>query len=143
MSKYKFSVVALVAAGLGLIACGSSGGDDAGGTGGTISGRDTGATGGSGGGTSYDAGLDVTLAQPDTAIDAVAAEDRPSQPTEAGTALDGPPVSTSACFDCTGLTVDQCHDKIINVKGCALDPSIVTQDPGPDPAVPFPTCSAI
>jgi hypothetical protein len=43
--------------------------------------------------------------------------------------------------DCTGLTAAQCHDRILN-PGCLPD-GVLPQDPGPDPTVPYPNCSAI
>jgi hypothetical protein len=44
-------------------------------------------------------------------------------------------------IDCTGLTPAQCHDRIIN-PAC-LPEGVLPQDLGPDPAVPYPNCSAI
>jgi hypothetical protein len=44
-------------------------------------------------------------------------------------------------IDCTGFTPAQCHDRILN-PSCFPD-SVLPQDPGPDPTIPYPACSAI
>ncbi|HEX7505863.1 MAG TPA: hypothetical protein VF550_03765, partial [Polyangia bacterium] len=40
---------------------------------------------------------------------------------------------------CSGLTPAACHAAIINP---VTDPSVSALDPGPNPAVPYPTCAA-
>lgn len=140
MNTLKVSVLALAITGAGLFACGSdSGNHDGGGAGGTVI-PGMGGAGGAGGAAPYDSGMDQSMSQPDIAVDLVTAMD--GQP-DTAPAPDGGTSPTSPCFDCTGLTADQCHAKLITWTGCALDPSIVTQDPGPDPTVPYPTCSAM
>ena len=54
-------------------------------------------------------------------------------------AVDGGTCNTT--IDCTGLTSAQCHDRILNPP--CLPDSVLPQDPGPDPTVPYPACSAI
>src|SRR5450631_3589439 len=47
----------------------------------------------------------------------------------------------NAPIDCTGLSPAQCHDRILNPL--CLPDGVVPQEPGPDPTVPYPACSAI
>jgi hypothetical protein len=49
--------------------------------------------------------------------------------------------SDSPFVDCAGLTAAQCHDIIINPP--TLPDSVLPQDPEPNPANGYPTCSAI
>jgi hypothetical protein len=65
--------------------------------------------------------------------------------------LDGPGVDRGPAIDtaggevgtvaniCTGLTAAQCQDTIINGT---TDPNVSALDPGANPTVPYPTCSA-
>ncbi len=77
---------------------------------------DTGGMGGSGG---TDSGV------PDVAM--------PMDDSSSGEA--GPSVG---CGDCTGLTPEQCQACIIN----QIPDGVLIQDPGPNPAILFPECTA-
>ena len=146
MRIFKLSILALLLGGAGLVACGSNGGNHDSaviplpGTGGAV-GLDAGGMGGAGGTQPYDAPI---------ALDAADAPVQPQfdlLPSEGGVSKSfdsaGGEVGPNPCFDCTGLTPQQCHDQLIGSTTCPLDPSIVTPDPGPDPVVPYPTCAAI
>jgi len=137
MKLFKISTLALAMALSGWVACSSDNGgskNDAQqipGTGGNTAPDGPMGTGGSGG--SLDAAvLDSAVA--DVPI-----------PSDVPIGLDsGPGIDTTLPVDggtnlCTGLTADQCHASIINY---ATDPSVSALDPGPNPAVPYPTCAA-
>jgi len=120
-----YSSLLLILLAAPFLGCGSSTNNSdaahggAGGSGGTLSDDaatgGVGATGGSGGSMPMDSGL---------------------PPTEG---IDGG--TCNAPIDCTGLSPAQCHDRIIN-PSCLPD-GVLPQDPGPDPTVPYPACSAI
>ena len=120
MKIFKISMFSLALAGFGVFGCGSSGTSPPDsvlpGNGGSIT-RDTGGLGGSGG-TDSSSGPDIPV-QLDV-----------PQPDEAGTAV--------GCGDCTGLTPQQCQDCIIN----QTPNGVFIQDPGPNPAILFPECTA-
>jgi hypothetical protein len=127
MKFLKISTLALALALTGWIACGSDTTDSKQdtaviGTGGTI-----GPVGGSGGSTgTLDAGGVIDTATADAPFQA------------ADTA---PPVDVSdtgpTVDPCAGLTAAQCHDSIINAATTSA-----ALDPGLNPAVPYPSCSA-
>ena len=153
MKLLKISTIALAMGLTGWVACGDSGSNkpDAPplvlpGTGGSAIPLDTASgSGGAGGSTGT----------PDAALDT--GRDIAFGPDASDTSLppvvDGGQVLDAASFDtspvdgvllppniCTGLTPAQCHDAIINA---ATDPSVSALDPGANPPVPFPNCSAL
>jgi hypothetical protein len=144
MKLFKISTLALALALTGWIACGSDSSSDnktdtavISGSGGTVNPDAPMGTGGSGG--SKDAGIS------DTAPDAPLFFDVPitvdgTKPSDTGAGIETPSVSVDGGINlCTGLTPTECHLAIINA---ATDPSVSALDPGPNPAVPYPTCSA-
>jgi len=151
MKLFKISTIALAMGLTGWVACGDSGNNkpDAPplvipGTGGSIS-PDTasgsGGTGGTGGATGtldsgvpYDTGRDVPIVT--DASDASIVEAGPIDGGVTPPPLDGGPPPDK----CAGLTPAQCHDAIINA---ATDPSVSALDPGANPTVPYPNCSAL
>lgn len=159
MKLFKISTIALATALTGWVACGndSGGKTDAipsiSSTGGTVAIDGPSGTGGAGGATTNLDAAATPDAPPDVpiAVDAPDALDVPIG-IDAPIALDGPGVDRGPTIDtaggevaavvdpCAGLTAAQCHDSIING---ATDPSVSALDPGANPAVPYPNCSAI
>jgi len=157
MNLFKISTVGLALVLMGWAACGSSSQSNpdvghlgSGGAGGTVSsGGATGAGGamGSGGvtavggstamggatGTVPDAGVDAPIPGPDVPADVAADADAG----DGGS--DGEVGSVTPPDICTGLTATQCHLAII---GATADPTVSALDPGPNPPVLYPTCSA-
>lgn len=158
MKLFKISTVALAMALTGWIACGN---DSGGGktdvpvltsTGGAIAMDGPSGTGGAGGATTK---LDAAV-PPDAPPDVPIGGDA-SVPVDVSIAIDtpitvdGPGVDRGPTIDtaggevpvvvdpCAGLTAAQCHDSIINH---VTNPSVSALDPGANPAVPYPTCSA-
>lgn len=140
MNTFKLLAVILVA-GLALsVACGNDGGGS-GGTGGNTIGP-----GGSGGGLGGQGGGPVVDAAPDVVgpVDVGTGPDIPLVPPDAQVMLDvtsGEAGPARPLVDCTGLTADQCHGLIINPA--VLPDGVLPQDPGADPAVPYPSCTAM
>jgi hypothetical protein len=142
MKLFKLSTLALALALTGWVACSSSSNNNPdvaniGGMGGAGGMAGMGGMGGAGGagGTVADASVpDAPISNsPDGGIDAPAA-DAPvaisdANSGEAGTVID----------ICTGLTAAQCHLAIINAP---VDSTVSALDPGADPPVLYPACSA-
>ena len=84
-------------------------------------------------GTVPDAGVDAPIPVPDVPADIAADADAGDGGSD-GEAGSVPPPDI-----CTGLTATQCHLAII---GATADPSVSALDPGADPPVLYPTCSA-
>jgi len=129
----KLSVLALagtLAGGLGT-SCDKKTGNGTGGASGS-GGSDAGA-GGSGGAVGYDVQPDVPMGPEVSPIDISASEAVPPR--------DGPGGEAGAVGDdiCKGLTPADCHLRIIN----STNPAAIPQDPGPNPAVGYPACTAI
>jgi len=146
MKIFKISTIALAMALTGWVACGNSGGGNAGGTGGNTipstggtvpvdsSAGGAGGSGGAGGTTgAIDAGPDVSIG-PDTS-DTSIAEVTGTPEVTPPPAIDGGPVLTI----CTGLTAAECHLAIINA---ATDPGVSALDPGANPPILYPACAA-
>jgi len=169
MNLFKISTVGLALVLMGWAACGSSSQSNpdvghlgSGGAGGTVSSggatgaggamgsggaTDTGGVTGSGGvtavggstgmggatGTVPDAGVDAPIPGPDVPADVAADADAG----DGGS--DGEVGSVTPPDICTGLTATQCHLAII---GATADPTVSALDPGPNPPVLYPTCSA-
>lgn len=161
MKLFKISTIALAVAVTGWVACGSdSGGGKTDvavltGTGGAIAMDGPSGTGGTAGTTGkLDAAVTpdapVTPVDAPIAVDALVALDLATA-IDAPMAIDGPAVDAGPRIDtaavevavvvdpCAGLTAAQCHDMYINAP---VDPSVTALDPGANPAVPYPTCSA-
>lgn len=119
MKIFKLSMLALALAGFGVFGCGSSNPSPPNyifpSSGGSMATDTLGA--GGGGGT--DSGI----------ADSPIPTDVPP-PGEAGPA--------AGCGDCTGLTPQQCQDCIIN----QVPNGVLIQDPGPNPAILYPECTA-
>lgn len=143
MNLYKTSTLALalVLVLAGWVACSSTNNTDVAsiGSGGAIATGGVSGSGGAGidaaggmGGAVADASVDgPSISPPDGASDMVTGTDVPAVTPNDG----GPTVDI-----CTGLTVDQCHVAIIN----APVPSTVSAlDPGPNPPITYPSCSAM
>ena len=149
MKLFKLSTLALALALTGWGACSSSSNNNtdvqniggAGGMGGAGGAAGIGGAGGMGGAVADASVPDapVSTGTPDAGIDApvsdVAMVDAP-MPTsdaasgEAGTAID----------ICTNLTAAQCHAAIINAP--VVDTTVSALDPGANPPILYPTCSA-
>jgi phage tail sheath gpL-like len=139
MKLFKLSTLALALALTGWVACSSSSNNNPdvvniGGMGGAGGMAGMGGAGGAGG-TVADASVpDAPISNsPDGGIDAPAA-DAPvvisdANSGEAGTVID----------ICTNLTAAQCHLAIINAP---VDSTVSALDPGADPPVLYPACSA-
>jgi hypothetical protein len=169
MNLFKLSTVGLALVLTGWAACGDSSNSNpdvghigSGGAGGTVSsGGATGAGGvvGSGGATETggvtgsggvtavggstgmggatgavpDAGVDAPISGPDVPSDVPADADAGDSGSDGGEA-------GSVVLDiCAGLTATQCHLAIINAT---VDPTVSALDPGANPPIPYPTCSA-
>jgi hypothetical protein len=147
MNIFKISTLAFGLALTGWVACGSSGNSNpdvqnigaggAVGTGGVAGATGSGGAGGIGGGVP-DAGTeDGPVASPSDSsadvagllTDAVTADAPLITVGDAGPVID----------ICAGLSADQCQLAIINAPA---DPTVSALDPGPNPPVPYPTCSA-
>lgn len=85
-------------------------------------------------GTVADAGVDAPIPSPDVPSDVPADADASSDGSSDGEANSLPPTDI-----CTGLTADKCHLAII---GATADPIVSALDPGANPPVLYPTCSA-
>jgi hypothetical protein len=158
MKLFKISTIALAMSLTGWVACGN----DSGGsktdvpvltsTGGAIAMDGPSGTGGAAGTT----GTPDAAVPPDAPPDVPIAVDTPDAldvpiGIDAPTTLDGPGVDHGPTIDtaggevavvvdpCAGLTAAQCHDSIINH---VTDPSVSALDPGANPTIPYPTCSA-
>jgi hypothetical protein len=144
MKLFKISTIALAIALTGWIACGNDSSSDnktdtavIPGSGGTVTPDAPMGTGGSGG--SKDAGISDTAPEASLPIDVPIAVDG-TKPLDTGAAIDASSVSVDGGSNlCTGLTPAECHLAVINA---ATDPSVSALDPGSNPAVPYPTCSA-
>jgi hypothetical protein len=161
MKLFKISTIALAMALTGWGACGN----DSGGsktdvpvltsTGGAIAmdgPSGTGGISGTGGATTKLDAAATPDAPPDVPIglDASVTVDV-SIAIDAAITLDGPAVDRGLTIDtaggevalvvdpCAGLTAAQCHDHFINGP---TDPAVSALDPGANPAIPYPTCSA-
>jgi hypothetical protein len=146
MNIFKVSTLALALALTGWVACSSSNNSPDVpylGTGGTIATGGVTGTGGADGAIGPDAAVSTGGAVADAGND-----DAPtsSGPPDAG--IDGPAPGTADALGgevgiaidiCTGLTPQQCHLAIINATP---DSTVSALDPGANPPVPYPTCSA-
>jgi len=140
MKLFKLSTLALALALMGWVACSSSSSNNnpdvvnIGGMGGAGGMAGMGGMGGAGGAVADASVPDAPISSsPDAGIDAPAA-DAPvvisdADSGEAGTVID----------ICTGLTAAQCHLTIINAP---VDSTVSALDPGADPPVLYPACSA-
>jgi hypothetical protein len=150
MNLFKISTLALALALTGWVACSSSNNNTdvpSIGTGGTIAAGGAVGSGGAGGAIGTDAAVSTGGAGVDAAnMDAPIS----SGPSDAG--VDGPASSdASGTADalggevgnpidiCTGLTPQQCHLAIIQATP---DSTVSALDPGANPPVSYPTCSA-
>jgi hypothetical protein len=131
MNLFKVSTLALALALIGWGACSSSNNNtDVQNIGGTIATGGVTGTGGAGGAVA-DAGDEdgPSVSPPDSAPDIATGTDvLPVAPNDGGSG-----------DICTGLTPQQCHLAIINAT---LDLTVSALDPGANPPVPYPTCSA-
>jgi hypothetical protein len=146
MNLCKISTLALALALTGWVACSSSNNNTDVqniGAGGTIATGGATGTGGAGGAIGPDAAASTSGAVVDAGN-----EDAPtsSGPPDAG--IDGPAPGTADALGgevgipidiCTDLTPQQCHLAIINA---IPDSTVSALDPGANPPVPYPTCSA-
>jgi hypothetical protein len=135
----KLSVLAIAGTLIGVIGTGCSSNNSSSGTGGALGsgGRDAGA-GGSGGAVSYDAGLDVPMgAEVSVPID-VSSSEAATRP-EVG--VDSTSPESSGDDICKGLAPGstECHLRIIN----STNPAVIPVDPGPNPAVGYPSCTSL
>ena len=144
MRLLKISTIALAMALTGWVACGNDNGDgkkDAQqilGTGGTVSPDGPVGTGGSGG--SLDAGQVADSALSDVPLSSdVSAIGQDGEKSLDTVGIDTPSSLDGGVNICTGLSAADCHLAII---GATTDLSVSALDPGPNPAVPYPTCSA-
>ena len=139
MKLFKLSTLALALALTGWVACSSSSNNNPdvvniGGMGGAGGMAGMGGAGGAGGAVADASVPDAPISNsPDGGIDAPAA-DAPvvisdANSGEAGTVID----------ICTNLTAAQCHLAIINAP---VDSTVSALDPGADPPVLYPACSA-
>jgi hypothetical protein len=143
MKTLKLIAIAIVA-GLALApACGTDGGGG-GGTGGNPiigAGGAGGGSGGHGGTPVPDAAVDFAGANP---LDVGLVPELPPLPTDTPVTVDlagGEAGQARTLVNCTGLTADQCHHLIIN-PSVPVD-GVLAQDPGADPVVPYPSCTAM
>ena len=168
MNLFKLSTVGLALVLTGWAACGDSSNSNPdvrgfGGAGGTVSSggatgaggvmgsggaTDTGGVTGSGGvtavggstgmggatGTVPDAGVDAPISATDVPADVAADADA------GDSGSDGEVGYVTPSDICAGLTPTQCHLKIINFP---VDPTVSALDPGANPPVPYPNCSAV
>ena len=133
MNLFKVSTLALALALIGWGACSSSNNNTNVpniGTGGTIATGGVTGTGGAGGAVADAGDVDgPSVSPPDSAPDIATGTD----------VLTVPPNDGGVVDICTGLTPQQCHLAIINATP---DLTVSALDPGANPPVPYPTCSA-
>ena len=147
MNLFKISTLALALALTGWVACSSSNNSTDVvniGTGGTIATGGVTGTGGAGGAIGTDAAVStggavadagnmdapISSGPPDAGIDGLAPGTVDALGGEVG--IQPPDI-------CTGLTPQQCHLAIINATPAL---TVSALDPGANPPVPYPTCSA-
>jgi len=147
MNLFKNSTLVLALALTNLAACSSSSNNNTDvpniGTGGTIATGGVTGTGGAGGSIGFDAAVGTGGAVADAGT-----ADSPASvgPPDAG--IDGPALGAADALGgevgnptdiCTNLTPQQCHLAIINATP---DSTVSALDPGANPPVLYPTCSA-